>query len=501
MPEVGVVDNSGFPPLGVLENDVSDIELFASMYMRRRFKDEDGEWFPCARMHRDFLYLWTHPEDYPKTIFVAPRAYYKSSFAELAIVYDIVHGGPERFKEHLILGASQPLAEQRLRRIKWELTENALLLRDYTKGRSLEGKKWTDDEIEVANGVTVYARGRGTSMRGVHPDSILIDDIEKEGETGKLSPTEVENTIQWLRGSVIPMIVSKRGRIFLQGNFLGYDSLLHKAYRGKEWGGQWFRTKYEARNGDGKSAWPERFSDEFLAEKEATMGILKFAAEMMNEPMASENPLVLREWIRYFEEPQVPPMLYKIAAFDPAVSLKQSADYSAWCLIGADCSPMNNQEMYYVLDSARGHWDLDERIRRIFAINDRYHPDEIRIENNAFQDDMVVMLEKESERRGIQLPVDRVRRGKGGMPKDKFTALDVVTPLIKLGNVRFRKTQVDLIDELLAFPNAANDDQVDAFTTAMDGMKHKWVEKVQHFANRHYGAAVVSEPAITELGY
>lgn len=500
MPEVGVVDNSGFPPLKVPENDVSEIELFASMYMRRRFKDEDGEWFPCARMHRDFLYLWTHPEDYPKTIFVAPRAYYKSSFAELAIVYDIVHGGPERFKEHLILGASQPLAEQRLRRIKWELTENTLLLRDYTKGRSLEGKKWTDDEIEVANGVTVYARGRGTSMRGVHPDSILIDDIEKEGETGKLSATEVENTIQWLRGSVIPMIVSKRGRIFLQGNFLGYDSLLHKAYRGKEWGGQWFRAKYEARNGDGKSSWPERFSDEFLDEKEATMGILKFAAEMMNEPLASENPYVLQEWLRYFDEPEVPPLTYRVMSFDPAKSKKQTADYSAFCVIAADISHSSNEERYYVLDWEHGHWDLDTRIKKIISLNKTYRPDTIRIEDNATTE-MAAMMQRECERLGIEISIEKVRHGRGGIAKDKGSALDAVTPMIKRGSVKFRKSQINGIEELLGFPNSSNDDMVDALTYCLDAMKYRWEDKLSQYAKQHYGAAVVSEPAITELGY
>lgn len=503
MPEHGVIDNSGFPPI-VLPDRVTDIELFAATYMRHRFKDEDGEWFPCAKMHRDFFWLWNNPKSYPNVVYVAPRGYYKSSFGHIGTLHDIVKGGPPLFREHLIIAASEPLANQRILDLQWDLTENELLLEDYGEnGKPMIGKKWTESEISVPNGVKVVARGRGGSMRGLHPDAIWIDDIEKEGETGKLSPTEVDNIIRWLQGSVFPMVLSKRGRIFFMGNFLGYDSALYKAFYNKDpWGkkGKWFRTKYAARTPEGKSTWLERFSNEFLSDKEGMMTPLKFGAEMMNEPMASENPLLLREWFRYFEEPQVPPMMFKVAAFDPAQSLKEQADYSAWCVIGADCSNLSNQEAYYTLDAGRGRWDLDERVRRVFDINERYRPDIFRIENNAFQNDMVVMIEKEAERRNVILPIERVQKGRNGYPKDKYTALDAVSPLVKHGNVRFRKTQVELIDELLAFPSTTHDDYVDAFSMALDRMKHRWHDKVRQYAQRYYKAEDSLEPAIPELG-
>ncbi len=484
----------------VLGKEPSAMEIWVARYMRHRFLDEDNVWFPCAKMHREFLHLWDNPKKYPKVVYVAPRGFYKSSFAEVAVVYDAVHGGPEVCKEHLVLGASQPLANDRLKNIKRELTENEQLLNEYSEGRSFEGPKWTDDEVILTNGVRIVARGRGTSMRGLHPESVLADDLEKEGDSGKLSPTEVENIRNWFRGTVVPMVLSKRGRIWVQGNFLGYDSFLHKAYRGKDWGGKWFQVKHDCRV-DNKSSWPERFSDEWLAEQEATMGVLKFAAEMLNDPLASENPVILREWIKYFTEEQVPPQMFKVASFDPAQSMKERADYSAWCVIGADVSKTSNQEAYYVLDGGRGHWDLDERIRRIFDINERYRPDVFRIENNAFQNDMVIMIEKEMQRKGIILPIERVRKGKGGYAKDKLTALDSVSPLVKLGNVRFRKSQEDFIDELLAFPNVTNDDRVDAFTMALDRMKHRWSDRVTEYARKHYRPCSRPEPAIAELGY
>ncbi len=503
MDEHGVVDNSGFPPIAVPQNDVTDIEFFAATYMRHRFKDEDGEWFPCAKMHRDFFWLWNNSKIYPNVVYVAPRGYYKSSFGHIGTLHDIVHGGPELFREHLIIAASEPLANQRILDLQWDLTENEKLLNDYSQGKPMVGKKWTESEISVPNGVKVNARGRGGSIRGLHPDAVWVDDIEKEGDTGKLSPTEVNNIIRWLQGTVFPLVLSKRGRIFFMGNFLGYDSALYKAYYNKDpWGKKMrcYRARYEARDANGKSTWPERFSDEWLEDKEAMMTPLKFAAEMMNEPMASENPLIWREWIRYFEEPQVPPLMFKVASFDPAQSLKEQADYSAWCVLGADCSNLSNQEAYYNLGCGRGHWDLDERVRRIFDINERFRPDVFRIENNAFQNDMVVMLEKESERRNVILPIERVRTGKGGYAKDLYTVLDSLSPLVKHGNVRFRKDQVDFIDELLAFPSATHDDYVSAFCMALDRMKHRWHDKVREYAQRYYKAEDQHQPAIPELG-
>src|SRR4030067_588218 len=171
------------------KDNVTPIEMFVAYSMAHRLVDPNDQPMRMARMHRDYFYLWTHPETYPKVIFVAPRGYYKSSFAEMSICYDILMQ-PHKIKEHLILGFSDAMAQDRLRAVARELTENDKIVDAYFGGKPPKGEKWTQEQIEVIRtikdeqgnvlrtDVKVTARGRGGSMRGLHPDSILIDDIE-----------------------------------------------------------------------------------------------------------------------------------------------------------------------------------------------------------------------------------------------------------------------------------------------------------------------------------
>ena len=110
------------------------------------------------------------------------------------------------------------------------------------------------------------------------------------------------------------------------------------------------------------------------------------------------------------------------------------------------------------------------------------------------------MMERECERLGIEVDIERVTHGRGGVAKDKGSALDAITPMIKRGSVKFRKTQIDGIDELLAFPNSSHDDMVDALTYCLDAMRYQWEDKMRQYAQRYNKAEDQCQPAIPELG-
>ena len=505
MPEAP--SNSAFPRPAVPSNQLQSMELWMMEHLPHKLRDEDGEQIRSAKMHRQFIYLWEHPEIYPKTVWIAPRHFAKSVLGKAGILYDAVHKGPQHFREHLIIKASEELAKRDIQELKEEITNNDSLNKRYgsLSTQSDREKRWSALEINLANGVTIVGRGHGGSMRGLHPQSVMADDIEKEdSSTGRISQEVLAGISRWLRKSVIPMLPPKRKRLFWMGNVVQSDSLLYRAYQGKDVANaSWMRILNSCYDENRNSTWPERFTNEQLAEMEADMGYNEFMCELVGAPLGSLNPLVLQEWIRYFEEPEVSPKMYIVMGFDPARSLKQQADFSAFCIVGADVASNAYQEKYFVLDCGQGHWDLDTRVRRIIDLCKRYQVDVLRIENNGFQDDMVVVLEKEMNRQNIFMGIDRVRRGPGGMAKDKYTALDSLTPLIKSGKTVFRKSQTDLIEQLTTFPTSigGHDDLVDAFTLALDAMKANYVAVEKRYDQRfNPGAFHVKQPAIPELG-
>jgi predicted phage terminase large subunit-like protein len=89
------------------------------------------------------------------------------------------------------------------------------------------------------------------------------------------------------------------------------------------------------------------------------------------------------------------------------------------------------------------------------------------------------MIEKKAS--GQSLIQDMRRAGLPVMEylpdRDKIARVYAASPLIEAGQVWIpnnKKWSEDLLEEMLRFPNAAHDDQVDAMTMAIHYMKESW---------------------------
>ena len=97
---------------------------------------------------------------------------------------------------------------------------------------------------------------------------------------------------------------------------------------------------------------------------------------------------------------------------------------------------------------------------------------------NQFQPDICIIEKKASGQSLIQ----DMRRG--GLPvqeyipdRDKVSRVHAASPMIEIGRVWIPQNKPwadDLLTEMLQFPNAAHDDQVDAMTMAIHYMKESW---------------------------
>jgi predicted phage terminase large subunit-like protein len=89
------------------------------------------------------------------------------------------------------------------------------------------------------------------------------------------------------------------------------------------------------------------------------------------------------------------------------------------------------------------------------------------------------MIEKKAS--GQSLIQDMRRAGLPVMEytpdRDKVSRVYAASPIMEAGRVWIpgnKKWSEDLIEELIRFPNAAHDDQVDAMTMAIHYMKESW---------------------------
>lgn len=484
-----IVDATGFSPM----------EKFVGRYLKHYLVDRFGKPVTSPRFHREAYYVYSYPEIYPKSIWVAPRGFAKSTLNQFfaTLYYAIV---TKTFGEQLLIGAVQGLAERWLAKIKAELTNNDKLINDFGELSTEKDKngKWAADEILLTNGERVVARGVGGSMRGLHPRRLAPDDLESD-ELAR-SQAQVEKTEDWLRGTVIPMQREEGGVISWTGTFIDEDSVLRRAFYKKGWDDSWYRMIHSAAvddNGEpawpGNSIWPEAFSNEFLRVRAREITLRIFMAEYMNMPISSLNPIFRREWIEYFEEKDLPEFMMIILAVDPAISEKDINDETAVIALGVDMSPKRPTENIYILDADHGHWSITDSVRRILEMYRRYKAKYVVVETIAFQQALVSALQREARDQQYFMEITEVKPF-----KDKVTRAKSVSPLLEQGHVKFRKEQEDLIGQMLAFPRkGAPKDMVDALVHGLQNLIDNW-QRVDDYYNEDQEEPTLAFP---KLGY
>lgn len=196
---------------------------------------------------------------------------------------------------------------------------------------------------------------------------------------------------------------------------------------------------------------PERLSQEYLDIKKLEMGAPAYNAQFLCNPLPADGELIKRSWIkRYTGEPNPSKFDYVVQSWDTAIKTGLKNDYSACVTFGVK----GNET--YVIDASRYKLDADSlrRQARIHAVN--WKVSTVLIEDANLGHLMAQFLHERLK--AAILPI--LPKG----PKEQRIAQ--ASAMIEAGRLYLPVEPtdgiVDLEREMYGFPNAANDDLIDA---------------------------------------
>ncbi len=199
---------------------------------------------------------------------------------------------------------------------------------------------------------------------------------------------------------------------------------------------------------------PEREPLSVLEVNRRVLGSLVYSAQYQQAPTPVEGNIVRRDWIRTFAE-RPATFDFTIASWDTASTLSETADFSVgqvWGVKGLD---------FYLIDSVRGRFEMPELRRQVVDLAHRHRVDQTLIENT----ETGRALEQDLRRTGVLRAVLQRSR------IDKEARFLAQSARFEAGQVHVANDApwlAEWMDELLSFPNARHDDQVDATSQALN---------------------------------
>lgn len=367
-----------------------------------------------------------------------------------------------------------------------------LAIRDSTKSRRLIQSAWfqklwplqlTGDQnakTKFENEKTGFRESMAfTSMTGARGDRVILDDphsVDDANSAAKLAadivtfrealPSRVNN-----EESAIIIIMQRLavGDVSDVALGLGYQHLC-------------IPMRYEVgcskhvvgdgdpRRVDGELMFPERFSEQQVAELEQSLGSYATAGQLQQRPSPRGGGFLKDAWWQYYvQEPQFE---WRAIYADTAQKTQEQHDYTVfqcWGYTGGRA---------YLIDQLRGKWEAPELLINARAFWNKHNALKngsmrgFNIEDKSSGTGLIQQLKVGDRQKGHPaIPVKAVQRN-----RDKITRAMDAAPIIEAGLVYLPQNASwlsDFLAEASVFPNGAHDDQLDPMMDALNGLKPK----------------------------
>lgn len=456
--------------------------LFAATYLPHKLRVGDNP-ISLNQFHLDicdYAKTWTQPLSKPgahRDTFIAPRSCGKSTW--LFHLLPIWAGAHQHRKYIVAFSDSEDQAMAWLRNFKMELENNKLLQEDFPEFVDLfkkteRSKAYMDNRnaTQRGNGFVFQAKGvdsaiLGANIGGTRPDVILFDDVEPpEANYGQTELRKRKSTIltthlylntfanvafvgtTTMAGSLIDQM-RKVGEA--QQNYDGDPA----AFKGTldpdlRWVADanirthYYPAIYEDADGNEQSLWPEMWP---LEDWEDVRGTREFQTNMMNRPLSGEEGYWVDEdiTIDYADYGNT------ILSVDPAVTTARRSDFTAMAVLSR-----GRDGNIYLRASEQFKGDSETIRERAAELIKEYGVGVTLVETNQGGDLWKQVFKS--------LPV-RVRYLNQSTKKEVRIAQ--AADLYKKDKVRHAKHFPALEEQMLAYPNVAHDDLVDAVATGV----------------------------------
>lgn len=200
-----------------------------------------------------------------------------------------------------------------------------------------------------------------------------------------------------------------------------------------------------------------------LEEMKAAMGSHAFSAQYQQDPMPAEGNLYQRSWLIYYDPVSFDRSGEIIQSWDTANKTGVANDYSV-CI-----TALVSGRDVFVLNIWRGRLEFPELHKKTIELAREYRPSEILIEDKASGQQLIQALRADTS---TSMPRPLARSPE----RDKFSRAEGVSSMVEAGQL-FLPSQAHWLEEfeneLLAFPNARFDDQVDALSQLLERVRKK----------------------------
>lgn len=315
-----------------------------------------------------------------------------------------------------------------------------------------KAKGWSEDDWflqrndQADKDPSFTAAGVGSPILGARFDRIVLDDIaDEENMSTKLQREKVR---QWLNRTLMSRLTPGGRAIMICTRWAEDDPAQWAIERG------WHVVQFAAIEND-LSYWPEHWPLATLLSRKREMDARSFALMYQGVVTDAESSIFKPQWWKRGGPPE-DTTLRGGTFIDMAHTTKDSSDYSVILTVVADRLNL------YVLDCQRLRLEYPELEAAVVRTRvARGYP--IYVEDTP----------------GTKPLIQRLRRAMPGVlplslrGRDKESRARAASPYVAAGNVYLPKNAPwadDFIEELAVFPRGRHDDQVDAFTLAVNTM-------------------------------
>lgn len=415
------------------------------------------------------------------TAMALPRELGKTTYVwETMVTWNILH---RRYRYMVYIASSHDKAKKAFKNVKACIKSHPMVKEMFTITKGGD----TADNLEFTINGEVYkisVFGAGQNLRGekythFRPDLIILDDVEsKEGVRSK---DQRDKLMEWFTADILPL--GKEARTFVMGTILHEDSLLNNLINDPildpKTGKPWITMKFAVVDDHGNSNWPEKYSDDWIANKRRDL-IAKgmqstWDNEYMNQAVSRENRIFDPRQLRYYNQDQLASAMNsgmdKLICVDPGIKTEKHHDPTA--ILSSAMDPLGN---IWMLDVFRDRVRKTVMLKTIEDFYIRWKPRKVYVEGVQGQQYLIQDLEDGNYGKGYPMNVEEVPPKQVRMGKNRIHNLETEFDERRIMVPQDAPWLLDFLDELVAFPKGKHEDILDVLAYAK--LNHRQIRPV-----------------------